>query len=161
MPAALTEDAVEPLARGMEHSTSSGPSGSSPASRRISRIRAAAAAAAGGSSARMTPRLAESETGLTTQGEPTSAASARAARAFGGDGGGETKLDELLENERRTLAPAERAIRSHRYLDALAAGRVPESSLRALRRRAVLSHPATGAASRTLPGAFPSRVVYS
>jgi len=41
------------------------------------------------------------------------------------------KLDELLENVRRTLAPAEHAIRSHRYLDALAAGRVPESSLRA------------------------------
>ena len=30
---------------------------------------------------------------------------------------------------RRARAPAERAIRSHRYLDALAAGRVPESSL--------------------------------
>ena len=32
------------------------------------------------------------------------------------------KLDELLEGVRRALAPAERAIRSHRYLDALAAG---------------------------------------
>ena len=42
------------------------------------------------------------------------------------------ELDELLENVRRTLAPAEHAIRSHRYLDVLAAGRVPESSLRAL-----------------------------
>ena len=41
------------------------------------------------------------------------------------------ELDELLEDMRRTLAPAERAIRSHCYLDALAAGRVPESSLRA------------------------------
>lgn len=38
---------------------------------------------------------------------------------------------ELLEDVWRTLAPAERAICSHRYLDALAAGRVPESSLRA------------------------------
>lgn len=42
------------------------------------------------------------------------------------------KLDELLPDVRRALAPAERAIRSHRYLDALTAGRVPESPLRAL-----------------------------
>jgi len=41
------------------------------------------------------------------------------------------KLDELLKDVRRALAPAERAIRSHRYLDALTAGRVPEGSLRA------------------------------
>lgn len=42
------------------------------------------------------------------------------------------KLDELLEDVRRARAPVERAIRSHRYPDALTAGRVPEGSLRAV-----------------------------
>ena len=47
-----------------------------PASARIARTRAAAAAAARGSSARITPRLADSDSGFTTQGSPISAATA-------------------------------------------------------------------------------------
>ncbi len=41
------------------------------------------------------------------------------------------ELDEPLEDVRRARALGGRGIRSHRHLDALAAGRVPESSLRA------------------------------
>src|SRR3990172_8220436 len=50
--------------------------------------------------------------------------------ALGGEDGGKTQARRAVRGRAaRARAPAERAIRSHRYLDALAAGRLPESSL--------------------------------